>query len=256
MKSPTAERSHKERDRIMRILAWCVAAMIARAATPEYGYQVVHVFPHDRGAFTEGLEFRGGFLYESTGLEGRSTVSKIKLESGEVVQQIHLDARLFGEGFTILNEKIVQLTYKTELGFVYDQASLRRLRTFNYQGEGWSLTNDGSQIYMDDGSAQIRVWDPFTLQEKRRITVHDGARVIANVNELEWVRGELYANIWQSDKIVRISPADGRVLGWIDMTGILPPGDRAGIDVLNGIAYDSFGDRLFVTGKLWPKLFE
>lgn len=240
----------------MKIVVLFSVLAVATAATPEYGYQVVHVYPHDRGAFTEGLEFRGGFLYESTGLEGRSTMSKIKLETGEVLQQIHLDPRLFGEGFTILNDKIVQLTYKTQIGFVYEQSSLRRLRTFNYTGEGWSLTNDGSQIYMDDGSAQIRVWDPFTLQEKRRITVHDGARAIEQVNELEWVRGELYANVWQTDKIARISPADGRVLGWIDLQGILPPGDRAGVDVMNGIAYDSFGDRLFVTGKLWPKLFE
>jgi glutaminyl-peptide cyclotransferase len=239
----------------MRIFV-LVAALAAAQAAPEYGYRVVHVYPHNRTSFTEGLEFRGGFLYESTGLEGRSTLSKVKLETGEAVQQIRLDSRLFGEGITILNEKIFQLTYKTQLGFVYDQPTLRRQRTFNYNGEGWSLTNDGSQIYMDDGTAQIRVWDPMTLQEKRRITVHDGAKQIENVNELEWVRGELYANIWQTDKIVRISPADGRVLGWIDLTGILPPADRDGIDVLNGIAYDSFGDRLFVTGKLWPKLFE
>jgi glutamine cyclotransferase len=237
----------------------CVSTLflaLATAATPEYGYQVVHVYPHDRKAFTEGLEYRAGFLYESTGLEGRSTLSKIRLETGEVVQQIHLDSHLFGEGFTILNEKIVQLTYKTEIGFVYDQASLRRLRTFNYSGEGWSLTNDGSQIYMDDGSAQIRVWDPFTLQEKRRIKVHDGDRAIERVNELEWVGGEIYANVWQTDRIARISPADGHVTGWIDLSGILPAQDRAGIDVLNGIAYDSLGSRLFVTGKLWPKLFE
>jgi len=240
----------------MKSVVFFAAVALANAATPEYGYRVVHVYPHDREAFTEGLEFRGGFLYESTGLEGRSTLSKIKLETGQVVQQIRLDPRLFGEGITILNQKIFQLTYRSQLGFVYDQPSMARQRTFNYNGEGWSLTNDGSNIYMDDGTSHIRVWDPFTLQEKRRITVHDGARLIDNVNELEWVRGELYANIWQQDKIARISPADGRVLGWIDLTGILPPADRDGIDVLNGIAYDRFGDRLFVTGKLWPKLFE
>lgn len=239
----------------MRIIALFAAITVAQSA-PEYGYRVVHLYPHNRTSFTEGLEFRGGFLYESTGLEGQSTLSKVKLETGEAVQQIRLDQRLFGEGITIINQKIFQLTYKTQLGFVYDQMSLNRQRTFNYLGEGWSLTNDGSQIYMDDGSAQIRVWDPLTLHEVRRITVHDGARSIENVNELEWVRGELYANIWQTNKIARISPADGRVLGWIDLEGILPAEDRAGIDVLNGIAYDSFGDRLFVTGKLWPKLFE
>jgi glutamine cyclotransferase len=240
----------------VKLISLIATVALAQAAPPEYGYQVVHVYPHDRTAFTEGLEFRGGFLYESTGLENRSTLSKIKLETGQVLQQIHLDSRIFGEGITLINEKIVQLTYKTEVGYVYDQASLRRQRTFNYRGEGWSLTNDGSQIYMDDGSSQIRVWDATTLQEKKRINVHDGNRPIDQLNELEWVRGEIYANIWRSDRIARISPADGSIVGWIDLTGILPSADREGIDVLNGIAYDSFGDRLFVTGKLWPKLFE
>lgn len=239
----------------MKVLIF-LAALAAAQAAPEYTYKIVHVYPHNRLSFTEGLEFRGGFLYESTGLEGRSTLSKEKLETGEVVQQIHLDPHLFGEGITIINQKIFQLTYRSQLGFVYDQASLYRRRTFNYMGEGWSLTNDGTHIYMDDGTDQIRVWDPMTLHELRRITVHDGARKIDNVNELEWVHGELYANIWQTEQIARISPSDGRVLGWIDLTGILPPADRQDIDVLNGIAYDPFGDRLFVTGKLWPKLFE
>src|SRR5215469_16676724 len=191
----------------MRLGIVLMTLWAAQAATPEYGYRVIHIYPHDRMSFTEGLEFRGGYLYESTGLEGRSTLSKVKLETGEAVEQIRLDPKYFGEGITIINQKIFQLTYRTQIGFVYDQASLQRNRTFNYQGEGWSLTNDGSQIYMDDGTAQIRVWDPMTLREVRRITVHDGARTIDNVNELEWVRGELYANIWQTDKIARISPS-------------------------------------------------
>ena len=240
----------------MRALALILAAAIAQGATPEYGYQVVHTYPHDRDAFTEGLEFRGGFLYESTGLEGFSKLSKIKLETGQVVQQIKLEPAIFGEGITIMNERIVQLTYKTEIGYVYDQASMKRQRTFKYRGEGWSLTNDGSQIYMDDGSAQIRVWDATTLQEKKRITIHDGVRPIVRLNELEWVRGEIWANIWQTNRIVRISPSDGRVVGWIECDGLLSPDDAAGVDVMNGIAYDSLGDRIFVTGKLWPKLFE
>jgi glutaminyl-peptide cyclotransferase len=173
-----------------------------------------------------------------------------------VLQQIRLDPAIFGEGITVMNERIVQLTYKTEIGYVYDQASMKQQRTFHYRGEGWSLTNDGSQIYMDDGSAQIRVWDATTLQEKRRFTVHDGIRPIERLNELEWIRGELWANIWQTHRIARISPADGKVLGWIECDGILTAADSAGVDVMNGIAYDSFGDRVFVTGKLWPKLFE
>jgi glutaminyl-peptide cyclotransferase len=238
-------------------ISLAAAVLIAAAQTPEYGYQVVHVYPHDPNAFTEGLEYRAGFLYESTGLKGRSWLRKEKLETGQVMQQIDLDPQYFGEGITILNQQVTQLTWQTEIGFVYDQASFRMKRTFNYSGEGWALANDGQNIYMDDGTAQIRIWDPVTLHEKRRITVHDRGQLVTNVNELEWVRGEIYANIWQKDVIARISPVDGRVLGWINLAGILGPADRTGQeDVLNGIAYDVLGDRLFVTGKLWPKLFE
>jgi glutaminyl-peptide cyclotransferase len=218
---------------------------------------VVHVYPHDRNAFTQGLEFRAGFLYEGTGLNGHSTLRKVKLETGEVVQQISVSPEYFGEGITVINQQILELTWRTETGFVYDQNSFRRLRAFNYSGEGWGLTNDGSQIYMSDGTPQIRVWDPVTLQEKRRITVHDRGEPVTYLNELEWVGGEIYANVWQTDRIVRISPTDGRVLGWIDLAGVLPAADRGErVDVLNGIAYDVLGGRLFVTGKLWPKLFE
>lgn len=229
---------------------------LAHATAPEYGYKIIHVFPHDRTAFTEGLEYRDGFLYESTGLEGKSVLRKVRLETGQPLQEIHLSPDIFGEGITMIHSQIVQLTYKTEIGYVYDAATFRQLRTFHYPGDGWSLTNDGSRIYMDDGSAHIRVWDATTLQEKKRITVHDGVHPIDQLNELEWVRGEIYANIWHRDRIVRISPTDGRVLGWIDLKDILPTFDREGVDVLNGIAYDSQGDRLFVTGKFWPKLFE
>lgn len=240
----------------MRVAALLTAAFAAHAAAPEYGYQVVHVYPHDHAAFTQGLEYRGGVLYEGTGLEGRSSLRKVKLENGEVLQKIELMPQYFGEGITVINQQIVELTWKHHAGFVYDQNSFRRLRTFNYPGEGWGLTNDGTSIYMSDGTAQIRVWDATTLQEKKRLNVHDGTRAIAELNELEWVRGEIYANVWQTDRIARISPSDGSVVGWIDLTGILPAADREGVDVLNGIAYDSLGDRLFVTGKLWPKLFE
>jgi glutaminyl-peptide cyclotransferase len=234
-----------------------VAVSAAAAQTPEYGYQVIHVYPHDPRAFTQGLEFRAGYLYEGTGLNGRSTLRKVKLETGQVLQQIDLDAQYFGEGITVLNQQIIELTWQSETGFVYDQSSFRRLRTFNYPGEGWGLTNDGQLIYMSDGTAQIRIWDPVTLQEKRRITVRDRGQPVLNLNELEMVRGELYANVWQTDRIARISPSDGRVLGWIDLTGILSASDRTEQGaVLNGIAYDILGNRLFVTGKLWPKLFE
>jgi glutaminyl-peptide cyclotransferase len=239
---------------IFRIL---LCASLLSAAGPEYSYKVIHVYPHDRTSFTEGLEYHGGYLYESTGLEGHSVLRKIKLETGDVVQEIKLAPHLFGEGFTILNLQIVQLTYKTQLGFVYDLATLHEKRTFIYEGEGWSLTNDGSQIYMDDGSAQIRVWDGTTLKEKKRITVHDDNGPVEQVNELEWVAGEIYANVWQTDQMLRVSPADGRVLGRVNLSGLLTAADRQGrVDVLNGIAYDAVGKRLFVTGKWWPKLFE
>jgi glutamine cyclotransferase len=242
----------------IRIVGCLIASALACVAQPrEYGYQVVHVYPHDRNAFTQGLEFRAGFLYEGTGLNGHSTLRKVKLETGEVVQQISLSPEYFGEGITVINQQIIELTWRTETGFVYDQNSFRRLRPFSYPGEGWGLANDGAQIYMSDGTPQIRVWDPVTLQEKKRITVRDGTAPVTYLNELEWVRGEIYANVWQTDRIVRISPSDGRVLGWVDLSGILPAGDRTEhVDVLNGIAYDVLGDRLFVTGKLWPKLFE
>ena len=243
------------RLRVVGCALACVSACVAQ--TKQYGYQVVHVYPHDRRAFTQGLEFRAGFLYEGTGLNGRSSLRKVKLETGEVLQQISLPQQYFGEGITVINQQIIRLTWRSEAGFVYDQTSFRELRSFNYPGEGWGLANDGSQIYMSDGSEQIRVWDPGSLAEKRRFTVRDGVKRVSNINELEWVRGEIYANVWQTDKIVRISPQDGRVLGWVDMSGLLSAADRAEqVDVLNGIAYDVLGDRLFVTGKLWPKLFE
>src|SRR5262249_38005610 len=191
----------------MRIASLMLVALVARGAAPEYGYQVVHVYPHDHAAFTQGLEYRGGFLYEGTGLEGRSSLRKVKLETGEVLQKIDLSPMYFGEGITVLNQQIVELTWKHHAGFVYDQTSFRRLRTFNYPGEGWGLTNDGTNIYMSDGTAQIRIWDATTFQEKKRITVHDGARAIEELNELEWANGEIYANVWQTHKIARISPA-------------------------------------------------
>jgi glutamine cyclotransferase len=242
----------------LRILCgWLLCIFVSAAQTPQYGYQVVHVYPHARDAFTQGLEFRAGFLYEGTGLNGHSTLRKVNLENGRVLEQTGLPPEYFGEGITVINQQIIELTWRAQTGFVYEQNSFRRLRSFNYPGEGWGLANDGTQIYMSDGSPEIRVWDPVTLQEKRRFTVRDGRAPVTYLNELEWVRGEIYANVWQTDRIVRISPADGRVLGWVDMSGLLNATDRAPkVDVLNGIAYDVLGDRLFVTGKLWPKLFE
>jgi len=242
-------------------LAACACGPATQASVPaEYGYEVVHTYPHDKQAFTEGLFYLDGFLYESTGLEQRSSVRKVRLETGEVVEKIDLPGRYFGEGIINWKDRIIQLTYKTEVGFVYDLATFAVKNEFKYPGEGWALTQDGKRIYMSDGTPQIRVWDPESLRETSRITVSDAGGPVKNVNELEWVKGEIYANIWGTDRIARIDPASGRVLGWIDLAGLLGPDDYVagenGTDVLNGIAYDAKGDRLFVTGKRWPKLFE
>ena len=239
-------------------LAACACGPASKAGVPEYGYDVVHVYPHDRAAFTEGLFYLDGFLYESTGLTRESFIRQVKLETGEVIRNHNLPPGIFGEGIIKWKDKLIQLTYETEFGYVYDFNTFTELRQFKYKGEGWSLTTDGKVIYMDDGSDQIRIWDPETLEEKGRITVTDGGQPVKDINELEWVKGELFANIWKTDRIARIDPKTGHVTGWIDLTGLLSPKDRIAdeTDVLNGIAYDAEHDRLFVTGKKWPKLFE
>ena len=226
------------------------------AKVPVFGFEVVHTYPHDHSAYTQGLEYRGGFLYEGTGLNGQSTLRKVDLKTGSVLQEIPLSNQVFGEGITVLNGRIIQLTWQSHVGYVYEQNTFRLLKNFSYGGEGWGLANDGQAIYMSDGTSQIRCLDPGTLGALRRFTVHEGDQTVEALNELEWVRGELFANVYQTNRIIRISPQDGRVLGIIDLSGLLPSEDRGGVDVLNGIAYDSMGDRLFVTGKLWPKLFE
>lgn len=241
------------------LLASCVSATYGGGShngLPVYGFKVIHVYPHDRTAYTQGLEFRDGFLYEGTGLNGESTLRKVDLKTGKVLERTELASRYFGEGITLLNGRVTQLTWQSHVGYVYEQSTFHLLRNFSYPGEGWGIANDGRVIYMSDGTAQIRCLEPGTLSEIRRFTVHENDEKVEALNELEWVRGEIFANVYQTDRIVRISPEDGRVLGWIDLTGLLPSGDRQGVDVLNGIAYDANSDRLFVTGKLWPKLFE
>jgi glutaminyl-peptide cyclotransferase len=219
-------------------------------------YQVVKSYPHDRQAFTQGLVYVDGVLYEGTGLNGQSSIRKVRLENGEVLQQHRLEDKYFGEGIAVWDRTILQLTWQSEIGFVYDRETFKPLKTFSYSGEGWGLTHDGTRLMMSDGSATIRFLDPESLAETGRITVRDGAMAIANLNELELVKGELFANVYQTNRIVRISPKTGNVLGWIDLSGLLSPREAVGADVLNGIAYDAAGDRLFVTGKLWPRLFE
>jgi glutamine cyclotransferase len=239
------------------LLSSCSSGDSQPASIPVYGYEVVHTYPHDRTAFTQGLVYVDGFLYEGTGLNGKSSLRKVKLETGEVVQERRLPDQYFGEGITDWNNELLQLTYHEETGFVYDRATFDFKRTFRYRGEGWGLTHDAARIIMSDGSSTLRFWNPATLEETGRLNVMDGETAISNLNELEWVGGEIYANIWQTDRIARISPTTGRVTGWIDLQGLLSDADRSvPVDVLNGIAYDAQHGRLFVTGKLWPKLFE
>lgn len=240
------------------VLIACGGIAPARAAIPEYGYEVVHVYPHDTGAYTEGLFYKDGYLYESTGMAGQSTVRKVELASGEAVQTLRLPANVFGEGIVQWRDQLIQLSWKSRTGFVYDFASFKPLRKFHYSGEGWALTRDDQHLYMSDGSDVIRVLDPDTLAVVSRIHVTADGVAVTSVNELEWIKGELYANIWLTDRIARIDPATGHVVGWIDLSGLLDVGALPNPvdDVLNGIAYDAARDRLFVTGKCWPKLFE
>jgi glutamine cyclotransferase len=236
-----------------------VAAPAPSAEVAAYTYDVVNVWPHDREAFTEGLMYVGGILLESTGMNGASTLRKVDLPTGRILQEVTLSAEYFGEGTTALGGKIYQLTWQNHTGFVYDLASLQKEREFPFTGEGWGLTTDGKSLIMSDGTSQIRFLDPATLQVTRTIAVTNGGQPLPMLNELEYIRGEIFANIWQTPYVARIDPATGQVTGLIDFSGLLAPGDFAGRpppDVLNGIAYDAAGDRLFVTGKYWPKLFE
>ncbi len=241
-------------------LALMLVSSVAQSAAsiPVYGYKIVHVYPHDTSAYTEGLFYKDGYLYESTGEVGQSTLRKVELKTGKAVLRHDLPSRYFGEGIVDWKDRLVQLTWKSQTGFVYDLASFKLQRTFGYPGEGWALTRDDRQLYMSDGTAVLRVLDPGTLATTRRITVTADGVPVTNLNELEWINGQIYANIWLTSRIARIDPASGHVVGWIDLEGLLDisqlPG--AGNDVLNGIAYDAAHDRLFVTGKHWPKLFE
>jgi len=227
------------------------------AKMPEYTFAIVRVFPHDTSAYTQGLAYRDGFLYEGTGLNGRSSLRKVRLETGEVLQHVDLGSEFFGEGITLVKDNVLQLTWKSERGFVYDLNNFLLLRTFSYSGEGWGLTTNGREVFMSDGTSEIRVLDAETLHEKRRFGVHDGSTPVDQLNELEFVEGQIFANVWHSNRVARISPRTGDLVGWIDLTGLLSPIYRLESEaVLNGIAYDPIRKRLFVTGKLWPSVFE
>jgi len=225
-------------------------------ATPVYRYRVLKTYPHDPEAFTQGLLFQDGELYEGTGLWGRSSLRRVTLETGEVQQQHNLEDRYFGEGLALWGDRLIQLTWRSGQGFVYDRATFQLLQTFQYPTEGWGLTQDGESLILSDGSDRLYFLDPETFQFRRYLTVQDGDRPINRLNELEYINGEVWANIWLDTRIARIDPATGQVLAWIDLAGLDPTAQQNPDAVLNGIAYDAQGDRLFVTGKLWPRLYE
>jgi glutamine cyclotransferase len=223
----------------------------------EYGYEVVNVYPHDSEAFTQGLVYKDGYLFESTGLFGKSSLRKVKLKTGEVLQIISIDRKYFSEGLAANNNQLVQLSWKSGEGFIYEADNFKLIKSFQYAGDGWGLTFHNNQFILSDGSSYLRFLDKHTMQEVRRVQVLKDGRAVKNINELEMVNGHVYANIWLSDTILIISPQSGIVTGELNLSGLLgkTENDPRG-DVLNGIAYDVKGDRLFVTGKLWPKLFE
>lgn len=243
---------------VLFLPAWLASAALgATHAVPVEAYRVVHTFPHDPNAFTQGLVFVDGMLYESTGLRGQSSLRMVDLASGRVLQEHALPAQYFGEGLTDWGSHLIQLTWQSHVGFVYDRFSFRLLRTFPCPWDGWGLTHDSRHLILSDGSSELYLLDPATFKEAGKISVTADGKPVENLNELEYIHGEIYANIWETNRIARISPTTGKVLDWIDLAGLRPAStmdnDNA---VLNGIAYDSKTGRLFVTGKLWPKMYE
>jgi glutaminyl-peptide cyclotransferase len=227
------------------------------AAPITYTYQIINTYPHDTGAFTEGLLWHDGFLYESTGIEGHSGVRRVDLTSGQVLQRQTLNSKYFGEGISIVGDRLYQLTWQSHTGFIYDKNTFAPLSQFSYPTEGWGMTYDGQRLIMSDGSAKLYFLDPDTLARTGQITVTDRGLPITNLNELEFIQGQIYANIWHEDRIAIIEPGSGHVTAWLDLTGLRPPDTYNNAEaVLNGIAYDPATERLFVTGKLWPSLFE
>lgn len=239
------------------VILFSCSALKTGKNTAVYTYKIVETYPHDQEAFTQGLVFENGVLYEGTGLYGDSTLRKVELESGEILQIHRLEDDFFGEGITIYDNRIIQLTWKSKLGFVYDMDSFEPLQEFGYSTEGWGITHDGKHLIMSDGTSTLYFLNPETFKETSRIEVRDNGIPINGLNELEYVKGRIYTNIWLTEKIAIIAPQSGQVVGWVDLKGLLNLQDRGRtIKVLNSIAYDAVNDRLFVTGKLWPKLFE
>lgn len=221
------------------------------------GYRVVKTYPHDKDAFTQGLVYKDGILYEGTGQETRSSLRKVQLETGQVLNQLNLDSQLFGEGIAIIDTRIYQLTWESKVGFVYDLSSFKLINKFYYQTEGWGLTTIGNKLVMSDGSNVLYYMDPESFTVISTVEVYDNKAKVMQLNELEYINGEIWANIWQTDLIARIDPLSGKVIAYIDLKGILnDPSTDTKVNVLNGIAWDQAGKRIFVTGKNWPSLFE
>ncbi|MCX8153896.1 MAG: glutaminyl-peptide cyclotransferase [Candidatus Bathyarchaeota archaeon] len=244
------------------ILAIVAVTFVLLSKTPannvllSYTYKVVKIYPHDQNAFTQGLAIEKGFLYEGTGLWGSSSLRRVDLETGKILQMRSLPYEFFGEGITIFGNKIIQLTWQNQIGFVYDKQTFELLQNFSYPTEGWGITYDGKHLIMSDGTANLYFIDPETFHRVGQVEVRDGNMSVQRLNELEFVKGDVYANVWGEEKIAIINPKTGQVKGWIDLTGICPQAKQNPNSVLNGIAYDEETDRLFVTGKLWPQLFE
>ncbi len=238
-------------------VANAAAAQPTPGQVPVWGFRIVATYPHDPRAFTQGLLYLDGALYESTGQIGRSTIRRVRLEDGAVQQSVNIPDGLFGEGLVNWGDQLINITWQDGVGYRWDRRTLRRLGAWRYRGEGWGLTQNGTDIIMSDGTHELRFLDPVTLEERRRVAVMDGNVPVPRLNELEWVNGEVFANVWMTPMIARIDPQTGRVTGWIDLTELDSQRARwRGDDVLNGIAYDAAGDRLFVTGKNWPQLYE
>lgn len=248
------------RNRVIALLLTLLSAAAPSVADDvvTYGYRVVAVYPHDRNAFTQGLFFRDGDLYESTGLRGHSSIRKVSLATGEVLRQHDLENKYFGEGIVDWNDRLIAVTWKAGTGMVFQLDDFRELQTFRYLGEGWGLTRNADNIIMSDGSDRLRFIDPETFEEVNSVRVSLRGDGLRNLNELEWIEGTIFANVWRTNWIVQIVPDTGQVIGTINLTGLLPESDRVSghTDVLNGIAYDAETKRIFVTGKHWPKLFE
>ena len=235
----------------------CRSGIATAGEAPKYSYEVVHVYPHDPQAFTQGLVFQDGKILESTGQQGRSTLRSVDLDSGQILKRIDVAPQYFAEGITVLNGKVYQLTWQHHLGFIYDYQTFQQIGQFNYQGEGWGLTNDGHSLILSDGTNRIRFLDPGSFNVTKTIAVTADGKSVNRLNELEYIQGEIFANIWHDQRIVTINPETGAVTAWIDCTGLLSPGEATDHEaVLNGIALDETTGRLLVTGKLWPKLFE